>query len=99
MQRPSLDTLPPLSDPIGTGVSPLRFQTPAPQASPGLRGFFMAQPTSSQPIPGGKEILQPGLRTTRLGLVAIFEAHPGRQAHQDAFGAPAGLQAEQGAAI
>ena len=43
MQRPSLDTLPPLSDPTGTGESPhSRFQTPAPQASPGLRGFLLA---------------------------------------------------------
>src|SRR5687767_11310301 len=100
MQCPSLDTLPPLSDPTETRLSPARFQTPAPQASPGLRGFLFGpvgaasaatcRQISSQPIARLQPLRQRRLRAARLRLVAVFEAHPRRQAHQDALGAAAG---------
>ena len=40
-----------------------------------------------------------GFGTAGLGQVPVFEANPGRQAHEDAFGPPARLQAKQGSPV
>src|SRR5690625_3950381 len=53
-----------------------------------------------QPVPGYEEVPgQGGLGAVRLRLPVIVPAHQGWQGHQNGFGAPAGLQAEQGAAV
>src|ERR1700743_3530365 len=44
-------------------------------------------------------VKQFGLRGSGFGLIIIFPSGPGRQAHQDALGAAAGLQAEEGPAV
>ena len=53
-----------------------------------------------QPVPGLQEVLeQPGFGCPRSRGVAVFPADQRGQAHEDGFGAPAGFDAEPGAAI
>src|SRR6202044_1250613 len=46
-----------------------------------------------------KLLVQPRLGGTRLGMPVVVPSHQRRQGHQNRFGAAAGLQTEQGAAV
>src|SRR5688572_21774996 len=101
MQRPSLDTLPPLSDPIGSMALPSLLPNPRPASFPWLAGFLFSgvRKVAGEPVARLQPLAQRRLGAARLGPVVVFEAHPRRQAHQDALGAPARLQPEQRAAV
>src|SRR5690606_6708964 len=90
-------SLPPLSGSIGVRFSPTCSPTPDPAGFPWPAGFLFAQ--LGQPVARTQVVVQARLGAAGLGLPAVFEADPRRQAHQDGFGAATALQAEQGAAV
>src|SRR5690606_16562746 len=52
-----------------------------------------------EPVAGAEVVGEAGLGAAGFGGVAVLPADARRQAHEDGFGAAAGLQAEQGAAV
>src|SRR5690606_17677915 len=87
--------------------SPSR-RSPAPSTSPWLAGLLVCGAGNvagglnrqlAQPVARHQVLAQARLGAAGFRLEAVLPAHPRRQAHQDRLGAPAALQAEQGAAV
>src|SRR3546814_162680 len=78
----------------GLGASPTCFQTCAGTAwQSASAGKF------GQPVARAQVVLQAGFRAAVFRRIAVFPAHPRRQAHQDRLAAAAGLDPEQRAAV
>src|ERR1043165_2829375 len=66
----------------------------------GGKNFDAAKLQFAQPISRAEKVcIQARFGRSRFGMPVVFPAHERRQRHQDRFGAAAGLQAEQSAAI